>query len=275
MAAPSGRWKISFASNSDWDEGKFSSGFLVFWSSTNWLLLQNDLEVPLIGRVQENGKTLHVGSIVRFPSHMAKITQCFSSPWSEVEPTPLKWKVTCSSFVNGAWSGKRNGFLILRPLAKRLVLLDEQDVLIDARFLLEEESISPGLHIELPVHKVIVGEQISNLPPTIAHANVYQANVDIPFSLNFAKGIKFCEVMQQKFGHSVNFVPGFRKREFFLVAAFGRTSFKLNVHTVSIALQACFGSQAAKFQVKLLCERVFRFSVESRSIGFEFTMPVK
>jgi hypothetical protein len=200
---------------------------------------------------------------------MAKITQCFSSPWSEVEPTPLKWNVTCSSFVNGSWSGKRKGFLLLRPLAKRLVLLDEQDVLIDARFLLEEESISPGLHIELPVHKVIVGEQISNLPPTIAHANVYQAKVDIPFSLSFAKGIKFCEVMQQKFGHSVNFVPGFRKREFFLVAAFGRTSFKLNVHTVSIALQACFGGQATKFQVKLLRERVFRFSVESRSIGFE------
>jgi hypothetical protein len=75
--------------------------------------------------------------------------------------------------------------------------------------------------------------------------------------------------MQQKFGHSVNFVPGFRKRELFLVAAFGRTSFKLNVHTMSVALQACFGGHAAKFQVKLLRDRVFWFSVESRSIGFE------
>jgi hypothetical protein len=55
MAAPSGRWKISFASNRDWNDGKFSLGFLMFWSSTNWLLLQNNLEVPLIGRVIEHG----------------------------------------------------------------------------------------------------------------------------------------------------------------------------------------------------------------------------
>jgi hypothetical protein len=64
-------------------------------------------------------------------------------------------------------------------------------------------------------------------------------------------------------------VPGFRKREFFLVAAFGRTSFKLNVHTVSVALQACFGGHAAKYHVKLLRDRVFHFSVESHSTGFE------
>jgi hypothetical protein len=127
---------------------------------------------------------------------MAKITQCFSSPWSAVEPTPLKWKVTCSSYVNGAWSCQRNGFLILRPLAKRLVLLDEQDVLIDARFLLEEESISPGLHIELPVHKVFVGDQITNSLPTIPCANDPQAKVDVPLSLNFERGSKFFEVMQ-------------------------------------------------------------------------------
>jgi hypothetical protein len=74
MASPSGRWAVSFATNRDWDDGKFSSGFLVFWSSTNWILLQNDLEAPLIGRVIENGETFHVGSIVRFPSHMVKIT---------------------------------------------------------------------------------------------------------------------------------------------------------------------------------------------------------
>jgi hypothetical protein len=74
MASPSGRWAVSFATNRDWDDGKFSSGFLVFWSSTNWILLQNDLEAPLIGRVIKNGETFHVGSIVRFPSYMVKIT---------------------------------------------------------------------------------------------------------------------------------------------------------------------------------------------------------
>jgi hypothetical protein len=100
-------------------------------------------------------------------------------------------------------------------------------------------------------------------------ASSSQAKTYTPLSLNFERGIKFSKAIQQKFGQSVNFVPGFRKREIFLVDAFGRTNFKLNVHTVGVALQACIGGHAAKFQVKLLRERVFRFSVESRSIGIE------
>jgi hypothetical protein len=53
------------------------------------------------------------------------------------------------------------------------------------------------------------------------------------------------------------------------VAAFGRANFKLDVHTVSVSLQACFGGKASQFQVTLLHGRVFRFVVASRSIGFE------
>jgi hypothetical protein len=53
------------------------------------------------------------------------------------------------------------------------------------------------------------------------------------------------------------------------VAAFGRANFKLDVHTVSVSLQACFGGKASQFQVTLLRGIVFRFAVASRSIGFE------
>jgi hypothetical protein len=53
------------------------------------------------------------------------------------------------------------------------------------------------------------------------------------------------------------------------VAAFGRANFKLDVHTISVSLQACFGGKASQFQVSLLCGRVFRFAVASRSLGFE------
>jgi hypothetical protein len=67
----------------------------------------------------------------------------------------------------------------------------------------------------------------------------------------------------------VNFVPGFRKREFYLVASFGRANFKHDIHTVSLALQACFGGVDAQFHVKLLQTRVFRFSVSTRAVGFE------
>jgi hypothetical protein len=88
-------------------------------------------------------------------------------------------------------------------------------------------------------------------------------------SLNFDRGSNFESAIKMKFGHSVNFVPGFRRREFLLVVSFGRASFKLNIHTVGLALQSCFGGLASKFHVKILSERVFRFSVASRSVGFE------
>jgi hypothetical protein len=38
---------------------------------------------------------------------------------------------------------------------------------------------------------------------------------------------------------------------------------------VGLALQSCFGGLASKFHIKFLSERVFRFSVASRSVGFE------
>jgi hypothetical protein len=83
-------------------------------------------------------------------------------------------------------------------MANRLVLLDDQDILIDARFLLEGESISPSMHIELPVHKVIVGEQIYKASEALPSANSSQAKTNSSLSLNFERGIKFSEVMQQK-----------------------------------------------------------------------------
>jgi hypothetical protein len=38
---------------------------------------------------------------------------------------------------------------------------------------------------------------------------------------------------------------------------------------VAIAIQACFGGTVALYNVKLLRDRTFRFSVSSSAIGFE------
>jgi hypothetical protein len=38
MASPSGCWAVAFAPNKDWDEGKISYGFLVFWSFFKMIL---------------------------------------------------------------------------------------------------------------------------------------------------------------------------------------------------------------------------------------------
>jgi hypothetical protein len=271
MSSPSGRWSISFANSRDWDDGKRSSGFLVFWSAKNWLVLLNDLEDPLVGRSAEVGEIIHVGSIVRFNTHIAKVQDCFFSPWPAKEPAPLCWLASCTSFVNGDWPPQRPAVLLLRPLAKRLVLFDKDDSLIDARYLLEDENVAPGVSIEMPVHKVIVGNLIEEKtqPPQIKiPSSDSSAQVPPPF-LDFRRGIRFESDIRRKFGYNVSFVPGFRKREFYLVASFGRANFKLDIHTVSLALQACFGGVAAQFHVKILQARVFRFSVSTRAVGFE------
>jgi hypothetical protein len=212
---------------------------------------------------------------------MSKVVSSIKSPWLAKEPPVLRWKVQCSTFVNGDWSSWRSGFLTLRPLAQRLVLLNEEEILIDAHFLLENEAISKGNLIELPVHKVIIGDQIITssdqnsariIETRVAEYSLKSSDQELqvsPPQFNFARGIQFAADIFKKFGHSINFSPGFCKRPFFLVAAFGRSNFKLDVHTVSVSLEACFGGKASHFQVSLLHGRVFKFAVASRSIGFE------
>jgi hypothetical protein len=65
-------------------------GHLVFWSLKNWLVLLNDLDDPLVGRSVKKGETIHVGSLVRFNTHNAKVQSYFFS---------LAFKGTCSSPV--------------------------------------------------------------------------------------------------------------------------------------------------------------------------------
>jgi hypothetical protein len=61
----------------------------------------------------------------------------------------------------------------------------------------------------------------------------------------------------------------YSRRGFILVVSFRRARFKLDIHTVAIALQACFGGHASHFDVKFLRDRSFSFSVTSSAIGFE------
>jgi hypothetical protein len=58
--------------------------------------------------------------------------------------------------------------------------------------------------------------------------------------LNFKWGISFEDNIWFKFGHPVNYSAGPRNREFILVASFGRSRFRLNIHIVGVVLQSCF-----------------------------------
>jgi hypothetical protein len=87
--------------------------------------------------------------------------------------------------------------------------------------------------------------------------------------LDFSIGISFQAACKNKFGHPITLVNGSLRRRFLLVASFGRATFKLDVHTVAIVLQACFGGIASSFRVKHLRDRSFQFSVASTPVGFE------
>jgi hypothetical protein len=55
---------------------------------------------------------------------------------------------------------------------------------------------------------------------------------------------------------------------FWLVVSFGRCIFKLDSVSVGHLLQAAFGGFARRFMVLSLADRVFRFTVSSKDVGF-------
>jgi hypothetical protein len=55
---------------------------------------------------------------------------------------------------------------------------------------------------------------------------------------------------------------------FLLVISFGRSSFRLNPDLVNNALISCIGDGEADFHVSMIRDRVFKFSVYSRAVGF-------
>jgi hypothetical protein len=157
-----------------------------------------------------------------------------------------------------------------------------QEEVLDARFLLENEKIHSGLILDLKSHTVVVGERtISNsldygvqLLKSSSPKENYQKDFSSVTShknlaLDFSRGVSFEAACKSKFGHSVTLVNHSRRRGFLLVVSFGRACFKLDIHTVAIVLQSCFGGIASLYKVKLLRDRTFQFTVASSAVGFE------
>ena len=53
---------------------------------------------------------------------------------------------------------------MLFPSSKRLVLLNHNEVVIDARYLIQGEVVASGISIDLQVKRVVVGAQILPSP---------------------------------------------------------------------------------------------------------------
>jgi hypothetical protein len=83
---------------------------------------------------------------------------------------------------------------------------------------------------------------------------------------DFYTGDLFKTLVKRKFRSTVH--PLGKANHFLMVVSFGRAKFKLDTDTVGLALESCLGGICDDMLVIQLADRVFRFSVESRHVGF-------
>ena len=88
----------------------------------------------------------------------------------------------------------------------------------------------------------------------------------IAHSLDFSPGHKIRAKVRHIFSTSVN--PISRSHRFFLVVSFGRAVFRLDELNVSIALSSCLGFAVDEIGILHLRDRVFRFEVSCKAVGF-------
>lgn len=86
-------------------------------------------------------------------------------------------------------------------------------------------------------------------------------------SLSFAPGIRVQDEIRARLGLPVS-CPEFSSSSFILVAAFGRSKFRLSPETAGILLQSAIGGSASQFRVSQLGERTFKFVVSSKPVGW-------
>jgi hypothetical protein len=86
--------------------------------------------------------------------------------------------------------------------------------------------------------------------------------------LSFSPGIGVQAAVWHRFSEPINYVPVDGLREFFLVASVGRCKFHLTEQCSGLLLQATLGGVAADFRQQQISDRVFRFVVTSRNVGF-------
>ncbi|KAM0856737.1 hypothetical protein ACQ4PT_048926 [Festuca glaucescens] len=106
-------------------------------------------------------------------------------------------------------------------------------------------------------------------PPQLDDSQVLPSSAvfdAISMNLDFSYGFKFKADVKKKFGTTVH--PLGKSNHFLLVVSFGRAVFKLNEDMVGIALESCIGGNCDDLSVIQLNERVYRFSISSKSVGF-------
>ncbi|KAK1618256.1 hypothetical protein QYE76_023773 [Lolium multiflorum] len=180
-----------------------------------------------------------------------------------MESAPARWQVKFCSFLSKRplSADSDSGFLYLRPHARRLALMDQEGLLVDARFLRSGEVISLGSEISLPCHRVKICSQDQ---PSMR----VMADHESGPALDLRPGINLQKQVWNLFHCPVAFSASHSRQEFFLVASFGRSKHRLDAAMVALLLQACLGGIPQDFKVSHLRDRTFRFSVCNKQVGF-------
>jgi hypothetical protein len=88
----------------------------------------------------------------------------------------------------------------------------------------------------------------------------------IAHSLDFSYGHRFRAKVRDLFSTTINSILA--SGHFFLVVSFGRAQFRLDILNAFVALSSCLGCTYDEIYVVKLSDRVFKFSVASKNIGF-------
>ncbi|KQK04421.1 hypothetical protein BRADI_2g13426v3 [Brachypodium distachyon] len=89
---------------------------------------------------------------------------------------------------------------------------------------------------------------------------------DLPL-LDYRSGQSFAKSIFAKFRQPVH--PLCQSFKFSMVVSFGRADFWLSPASIAQVLEAAIGGRAALFQVSLIRDRVFKFSLCSKHVGFQ------
>jgi hypothetical protein len=115
-------------------------------------------------------------------------------------------------------------------------------------------ACSPSVHVtDESIRKKV---SLSSLP----------GSADISKQLDFSYGHKFKTNVRKRLASTVH--PLGKSNHFLLVVSFGRANFKLTEDMAAIALESCIGGIAEDLMVQCLHDRVFRFFVASKAVGF-------
>jgi hypothetical protein len=86
--------------------------------------------------------------------------------------------------------------------------------------------------------------------------------------LNFHPGAGVQAAIKYRYGEPVNFFPIGGLMEFFLIVSVGRCKYKLSEQSINLILQATLGGNAIDFRPQQVSDRVFKFFVASKNVGF-------